>query len=114
MEIQVGVINNYNNLIQIPTGDMEVGINLNVSNTNPLNEVGEFETLETVEIAIKGSPVEREGHPLPTEPEPDEPQVEDEPLTHDEKNKFNFICNFNHFGSLVYKIKKWKKTFYYP
>ena len=78
MEMQVGVINNYNKLIQIATDDMDVGINTNVNAAEGEPEV------EPEGIATVGSPP-TEGIP-PTEPEGIVTKGSPvEPLTHDEK-----------------------------
>ena len=108
MEMHVGVINNYNNLIQIATDDMEVGINTNVNmvanEVEPEPEVNELS--ETNKQSVINN-LNKE-NPLLTEPETAEPEefllAESEPLTHDEKKiKFNFSSNFNRFiSSLVY------------
>ena len=75
MEMQVGVINNYNNLIQITTDDMKVGLNANVNVEMPM------ETPVTTETED-----EDKGEDEDKDEDEDEIFYKDLEMTRDEKN----------------------------
>ena len=130
MEMEVGVVNGYNNLIQIATDDMQLGFNASVNESSGLTrevsepDADEFETLakpELVEATGVSEPAELEltkpelveatgvSEPAelePTKPEPVEATVgSDISLTHDER-KLSLIVA----GVAIVSVVAWLKT----
>jgi hypothetical protein len=103
MEMQVGTVNGYNNLLQIATDDMQLGVNAEV------NE-------ESVQVDFQSKVDSNQGPPPPSSPSieneltstpvsTDDIRQLDEPLTHDEK-KLSLILGVTFIGSVVKMFSK--------